>query len=55
VHGIDADPAIAAQARKMTGPDEPVTFTVGDALVDVPSGTYDVITCVAAVHPSAVH
>ncbi|MFF3176624.1 class I SAM-dependent methyltransferase [Streptomyces sp. NPDC057900] len=50
VRGLDADPAIVARARALTGPDAPVAFTVGDALTDIPSGSYDVITCVAALH-----
>ncbi|MFD7384040.1 class I SAM-dependent methyltransferase [Streptomyces anulatus] len=50
VHGIDADPAIVERARERTAPGAPVTFSVGDALEDVPSGSYDVITCVATVH-----
>ncbi|MFD4797360.1 class I SAM-dependent methyltransferase [Streptomyces anulatus] len=50
VHGIDADPAIVGRARERTAPGAPVTFFVGDALEDVPSGPYDVITCVATIH-----
>ncbi|MFJ1898833.1 class I SAM-dependent methyltransferase [Streptomyces sp. NPDC088115] len=50
VRGLDADPAIVARARGLTAPDAPVAFTVGDALTDIPSGCYDVITCVAALH-----
>ncbi|EHM26129.1 MULTISPECIES: class I SAM-dependent methyltransferase [Streptomyces] len=50
VHGIDADPTIVDRARERTVPGVPVTFFVGDALEDVPSGLYDVITCVATVH-----
>lgn len=50
VHGIDADPAIVDRARERTAPGAPVTFFVGDALEDVPSGPYDVITCVATIH-----
>lgn len=50
VHGIDADPAIVDRARERTAPGVPVTFSVGDALEDVPSGPYDVITCVATLH-----
>ncbi|POX45537.1 bifunctional 2-polyprenyl-6-hydroxyphenol methylase/3-demethylubiquinol 3-O-methyltransferase UbiG [Streptomyces sp. Ru72] len=50
VQGIDADPAIVAQARKLTAPAAPVSFTVGDALSDIPPGPYDVITCVATIH-----
>jgi hypothetical protein len=54
VQGIDADPAIVARARELTAPAAPVTFTVGDALSDIPSGSYDVITRVATHPPSAV-
>ncbi|WP_371625705.1 class I SAM-dependent methyltransferase [Streptomyces sp. NBC_01116] len=50
VHGIDADPAIVDRARERTAPGVPVTFSVGDALEEVPSGPYDVITCVATLH-----
>ncbi|OLO31103.1 SAM-dependent methyltransferase [Streptomyces sp. MNU77] len=50
VHGIDADPAIVERAREHTAPGAPVTFSVGDALEGVPSGSYDVITCVATIH-----
>lgn len=50
VHGIDADPAIVDRARERTTPGVPVTFSVGDALTDVPPGLFDVITCVATIH-----
>jgi SAM-dependent methyltransferase len=50
VQGIDADPAIVARARELTGPNAHVTFTVGDALTEIPPGPYDVITCVATIH-----
>ncbi|MFJ3592803.1 class I SAM-dependent methyltransferase [Streptomyces sp. NPDC090231] len=50
VRGLDADPAIVARARELTVPAAPVTFSVGDALTDIPPGSYDVITCVAALH-----
>ncbi|MFD4178399.1 MULTISPECIES: class I SAM-dependent methyltransferase [Streptomyces] len=50
VHGIDADPAIVERARERTAPGAPVSFSVGDALEDVPSERYDVITCVATIH-----
>lgn len=50
VRGIDADPAIVDRARTLTGPALPVSFTVGDALTDVPPGPYDVITSVASLH-----
>ncbi|GAA5011569.1 class I SAM-dependent methyltransferase [Actinopolymorpha pittospori] len=50
VRGIDADPQIVARARELTSPAAPVTFTVADASTTLPSGPYDVITCVAALH-----
>jgi SAM-dependent methyltransferase len=50
VHGIDADPTIVDRARDLTDPAAPVTFTVGDALKEVPPGPHDVITCVATIH-----
>ncbi|MFH9439031.1 class I SAM-dependent methyltransferase [Streptomyces rochei] len=50
VHGIDVDPTIVDRARGLTDPAAPVTFTVGDALKEVPPGPYDVITCVATIH-----
>lgn len=50
VHGIDADPAIVDRARERTAPGVPVTFSVGDALEEVPPRPYDVITCVATLH-----
>ncbi|MFF5251364.1 class I SAM-dependent methyltransferase [Streptomyces leeuwenhoekii] len=50
VHGVDADPTIVDRARELADPAAPVTFTVGDALKEVPPGPYDVITCVAAIH-----
>lgn len=50
VRGVDADPTIVARARERTGSAAPVTFTVGDALTDLPAGPYDVITCVATLH-----
>lgn len=50
VHGIDVDPSILARARELTAPTAPVTFSVGDALKEVPPGPYDVITCVATIH-----
>ncbi|MFJ3694023.1 class I SAM-dependent methyltransferase [Streptomyces sp. NPDC090052] len=50
VHGIDGDPTIVDRARELTDPAAPVTFAVGDALKEVPSGPYDVITCVATIH-----
>lgn len=50
VHGIDVDPTIVARAREFTDLAAPVTFTVGDALNEIPPGPYDVITCVATIH-----
>jgi 2-polyprenyl-3-methyl-5-hydroxy-6-metoxy-1,4-benzoquinol methylase len=50
VRGIDADPTIVARARELTDPAAPVTFTVADALSEIPPGSYDVITCVATIH-----
>ncbi|MEE1774987.1 class I SAM-dependent methyltransferase [Streptomyces sp. JV181] len=50
VHGIDIDPRIVDRARELTDAAAPVTFTVGDALKEVPPGPYDVITCVATIH-----
>lgn len=50
VEGLDADPMIVARARELTAPGVPVTFTVGDALTEIPPGSYDVVTCVATIH-----
>ncbi|MPY58805.1 class I SAM-dependent methyltransferase [Streptomyces spongiae] len=50
VTAVDVDPVITAQAQKLTPASLPVTFTVADAVADSPEGSYDVITCVAAVH-----
>jgi SAM-dependent methyltransferase len=50
VHGVDVDADIVARARELTAPPAPVTFTVGDALNEIPPGPYDVITCVATIH-----
>ncbi|GHC90254.1 class I SAM-dependent methyltransferase [Streptomyces flavofungini] len=50
VQALDVDPTIVTRARELTAPTAPITFTVGDALTDIPPGLYDVITCVAAVH-----
>lgn len=50
VRGLDADRAIVARARELTGPAVPVTFTAGDALTETPPGPYNVITCVATLH-----
>lgn len=50
VHGIDSDPVIVARAQELTHQAAPVTFTVADALIGIPAGSYDVITCVAVLH-----
>ncbi|AKZ53100.1 putative SAM-dependent methyltransferase [Streptomyces ambofaciens ATCC 23877] len=50
VDAIDSDPATVARAQAMTPPDAPVTFTTADALTGIPAASYDVITCVAALH-----
>ncbi|OKK16145.1 SAM-dependent methyltransferase [Streptomyces sp. CB00455] len=50
VQGLDADPAMVARARELTGAALPVRFTAGDALTEIPPGSYDVITCVATLH-----
>lgn len=50
VRGIDVDPQIIARARELTSPAAPVTFTLADATTALPAGSYDVITCVAALH-----
>ncbi|MCX4454796.1 class I SAM-dependent methyltransferase [Streptomyces sp. NBC_01340] len=50
VKGIDSDPAITAQAQKLTPAALAVTFTVADAMAEFPADSYDVITCVATIH-----
>ncbi|MFD8378195.1 class I SAM-dependent methyltransferase [Streptomyces sp. NPDC059679] len=50
VTAVDSDPAITAQARKLTPASLPVTFAVADATAEFPNGSYDVITCVATIH-----
>ncbi|MEE1768351.1 class I SAM-dependent methyltransferase [Streptomyces sp. JV185] len=50
VQGLDADHAIVARARELTAPAAPVKFTAGDALTEIPPGSYEVITCVATIH-----
>ncbi|AWZ07622.1 MULTISPECIES: class I SAM-dependent methyltransferase [unclassified Streptomyces] len=40
VQGLDADPAIVARARGLTGGTAPVRFTVGEAPADVPPGDH---------------
>jgi SAM-dependent methyltransferase len=49
-HGVDSDPAIVAQARALTPGPTAVSFSVADALTDLPAGPHDVITCVATLH-----
>jgi 2-polyprenyl-3-methyl-5-hydroxy-6-metoxy-1,4-benzoquinol methylase len=48
VHGIDADPTIISRARELTA--APITYTVADALTEIPLDSYDAITCVAVIH-----
>jgi SAM-dependent methyltransferase len=50
VKGVDSDPAITAQAQKLTPAALHLTFTVADATAEFPAGSYDVITCVATIH-----
>ncbi|MFJ7418861.1 class I SAM-dependent methyltransferase [Streptomyces uncialis] len=50
VHGLDADPTIVARAQELTDPATPATYQVGEAPKGIPPGSYDVITCVAALH-----
>ncbi|MGW5937839.1 class I SAM-dependent methyltransferase [Streptomyces celluloflavus] len=50
VHGIDSDPEITTQAQELTSQGTPATFTAADALTGIPADSYDVITCVAAIH-----
>ncbi|MFC8081564.1 class I SAM-dependent methyltransferase [Streptomyces sp. NPDC057340] len=50
VHGVDSDPAITARARALTRGPTAASFTVADALTDLPAGPRDVITCVATIH-----
>ncbi|MCX4648530.1 class I SAM-dependent methyltransferase [Streptomyces sp. NPDC055059] len=50
VQAVDSDPAISAQARKLTPDALPVTFTVADVIAEFPVGPYDAITCVATIH-----
>jgi len=51
VCGVDSDPAIVARARELSGDRYPhVTYSVADAPDGLPSGAYDVITCVAVLH-----
>ncbi|MGW7498750.1 class I SAM-dependent methyltransferase [Streptomyces luteogriseus] len=50
VHGIDADLEITVRARELTPAAAPVTYAEADALTGLGDQSYDVITCVAAVH-----
>ncbi|MEV5689016.1 class I SAM-dependent methyltransferase [Streptomyces sp. NPDC052164] len=50
VRAVDSDPVITARARKLTPAALPVTYTVTDVVAEFPSGSYDVITCVATLH-----
>ncbi|MFF7381650.1 methyltransferase domain-containing protein [Streptomyces griseoluteus] len=50
VQAVDSDPVITEQARKLTPSGLPVTYTVADAMAELPAGPYDVITCVATIH-----
>ncbi|MGV9591719.1 class I SAM-dependent methyltransferase [Streptomyces tendae] len=50
VHGVDSDPTITAQARALTPEPTAASFTVADALMGLPAGPHDVITCVATIH-----
>ncbi|MFE7012778.1 class I SAM-dependent methyltransferase [Streptomyces sp. NPDC057651] len=50
VQAVDSDPVITAEAQRLTPAALPVTFSVADAAVELPEGSYDVITCVAVIH-----
>lgn len=50
VRGVDIDPRIVTEARALTSPAAPVVFTTANAPTNLPSGSYGVVTCVAAVH-----
>ncbi|WP_399885063.1 class I SAM-dependent methyltransferase [Streptomyces sp. BBFR51] len=50
VHGVDSDPAITSRARALTPEGTAASFTVADALTELPAGPHDVITCVATLH-----
>ncbi|WP_261720502.1 class I SAM-dependent methyltransferase [Streptomyces sp. FZ201] len=50
VEAVESDPEIIHQARNLTSPELPVTFTVADAMTELPEGPYAAITCVAVVH-----
>jgi SAM-dependent methyltransferase len=50
VDAIDSDPEIVARARELTPAGVPASFAVADAPDGLPTGSYDVITCVAVLH-----
>ncbi|MFK0171662.1 class I SAM-dependent methyltransferase [Streptomyces sp. NPDC090306] len=50
VQAVDSDPGITTRARTLTPAALPVTFTVADAMAELPAGPYDVVTCVATIH-----
>ncbi|MEU6282262.1 methyltransferase domain-containing protein [Streptomyces sp. NPDC047028] len=50
VHGVDADAGILRRARELTPDSDHVTYTLADAAQGLPTGPYDVITCVAVLH-----
>ncbi|MEU2677556.1 class I SAM-dependent methyltransferase [Streptomyces sp. NPDC007107] len=50
VTAVDSDPVISSRARELTPAALPVTFVVVEAPEGLPDGSYDVITCVAAIH-----
>lgn len=50
VEGVDSDPEIVGRARELTPAGVPVAFAVADASAGIPTGLYDVITCVAVLH-----
>lgn len=55
VTAVDCDPVITARAQELTPAELPMAFVVADAAAGFPAGSYDVISCVAAIHhlPSA--
>lgn len=50
MEAVDSDTVITARARTLTPAALPVTFTVADAMAELPVGPYDVVTCVATIH-----
>lgn len=50
VVGVDADPRVVELARAATGERPGVSFRVADAAADLPTGPFDVVTCVAVLH-----